>query len=514
MKNDLYANKNILIFLPHEDDEINLVYGLLDGIKNKNCNVKVVYSTNGDYVVKAKYRIKEAIDSLKLVGIKKENIIFMGYSDQAYENPNHLYQSSSSWTSKNGIKKTYTPTNNDYHYLKYHKHAEFNRENFINDIYNILKEEMADVIICVDYDAHPDHRALSLAFEHALGKILNESDYRPIVYKCFAYQTSYMGLSDYNYNNPSTKNNQDINSITSLGNPYYNWSKRKRFCQSSKALRKMLFHNIYYRGLLKHKSQYILNVFDKVINSDIVFFERLTHNLLYQATIKTSSGDSKYLNDFLLFDSSNIMFGNSKKPVYDKGYMKFKEDDNLKTINVNFTQKENFNYIKIYVSLSSDKIDSLIVKYNNKKEELIPEFNNNVYTIKKNFANVDNIEIRIVSSGKSIMIGELEIYKEINLKNTYAKLMINDNFVYRWFSKEKVNFNIYTNYDQNKLRIKHNKNKYQLLDENDNILDEVIIENKKIYEIKIKIIKIINKLTILVGRIYQKLIKMRRQYFL
>ena len=90
MNYDLFKNKNVLLFVPHQDDEINIAYGLLYKIRNIAESIKIVYSTNGNYVVKEKYRLKEGIDSLKKVGIKKENIIFMGYSDQIPEAKTHL----------------------------------------------------------------------------------------------------------------------------------------------------------------------------------------------------------------------------------------------------------------------------------------------------------------------------------------------------------------------------------------------------------------------------------------
>ena len=54
MNCDLFKNKKVLLFVPHQDDEINIAYGLLYKIRNIAKNIKVVYSTNGNYVVKKK----------------------------------------------------------------------------------------------------------------------------------------------------------------------------------------------------------------------------------------------------------------------------------------------------------------------------------------------------------------------------------------------------------------------------------------------------------------------------
>ncbi len=411
MNYDIFENKKIVVFLPHQDDEINIAYGLLEGLKDKNCLVKVVYSTNGDYVVKAKYRYKEAIDSLKLVGVSNENIIFMGYSDQATNNSTHLYHSNDAWVSNNGVKNTYSPLGNDYHYLHFGKHAEFNKENFIMDIYQILKEEQADFLICIDFDSHSDHRALSLSFEKALGQLMHENElYRPVVYKAFAYPTSYKGVSDFSVWNPSTKNNVEEFGLQPLENPYYSWSERVRFVQPKGARAFLLSKNIYFKGLLKHKSQYILNVYDKVINSDIVFFERKTNNLLFNASIETSSGDSSYLNDFMLFDCSDIMYGDSKLPLLDKGYTVFEKEDKKKSINVSFHKPSSFNCIKIYASLDEVKIDKIILLYNGKKEDVTPVFLNNTYIIKKEFDRIKDISLQFISSSLLMMIFAMIVF--------------------------------------------------------------------------------------------------------
>lgn len=89
--------EKILIIVPHEDDEINLAGGLIYSLKNKD-NVYVTFVTNGDFIYKAKYRYMEAIKSLGILGVKKDNIIFLGYADQAYDQSNHMYNSEKDWT--------------------------------------------------------------------------------------------------------------------------------------------------------------------------------------------------------------------------------------------------------------------------------------------------------------------------------------------------------------------------------------------------------------------------------
>ena len=93
--------KKAIIFAPHQDDEINIAGGILSSLLANNIEVKVVYSTNGDYCTKASTRISECKKALKVFGISEENIYFMGYSDQTREEDTHLYM-----TEKNSIWKT------------------------------------------------------------------------------------------------------------------------------------------------------------------------------------------------------------------------------------------------------------------------------------------------------------------------------------------------------------------------------------------------------------------------
>ena len=378
MNYDLFKNKKVLLFVPHQDDEINIAYGLLYKIRNIAESIKVVYSTNGNYVVNEKYRLKEGVESLKNIGITKENIIFMGYSDQIPESTSHLYHEKKCWIDNKNNFLTKAIYNDDYHYLKYNEHAIFNKHNFLDDIKSIILDEMPDIIICIDFDSHPDHRALSLSFEKALGIILKENNkYHPKVLKAFAYPTSYKGYDDYNYNNPSTKFLREENGLKTLQNPYYDWDKRIIFKSPSKATNYLYLNNIYFYGLLKHKSQYILNRINQVINNDLVFFERETNNLLNKAKISVSSGNPDYLNDFMLFDTDNITGGINREVVLNEGYTLIDKNDKNKKVTIEFLDEVNINVIKIYVK---NAIKKIVLKTLDETLNARIKYENNIYS--------------------------------------------------------------------------------------------------------------------------------------
>lgn len=489
---DCFNKKKTVIFLPHQDDELNTVYGMIDNIKKVNGIVKIVYSTNGDYSVDAKYRIKEVIKSLKIINVKIDDIIFMGYSDQAPENNNHLYSENIKWNSHNEISNTYLPYGNEYHFKKYNEHADFNKINFINDIFDIIVDENPDIIIGIDYDGHCDHRALSLALEAAIGKYLKLSQSKPIILKAFAYNNSYNGRADYDSSNPMTI-------MDKIENPYYDWNSRIRFYQSDRANTALLVNNIYFKGLLQHHSQHIFNRIKSIVNSDMIFFIRNSGNLLNNSEISVSSGCYKYLCDFMLYDSSDVT--NDDK-LYDSGYTIIDNNDKLKKIDIDFKRKVNINYINIYTSLNSSKINKIII---NNKEYAFHYLNQVYYINNLNINDINSLSIVLDSDDKgNIEIGELEVLeKKDNLY--YAKISNNNNFIYNYESNCNISYS--TNLNSKNFKLVKGKNEIKLL-YNNKVIDQI-----KIKRFTFKAMNdIIDNICIFCGRIIQKIVRIKRKY--
>lgn len=500
MNYDLFKNKKVLLFVPHQDDEINIAYGLLYKIRNIAESIKVVYSTNGNYVVNEKYRLKEGVESLKNIGITKENIIFMGYSDQIPESTSHLYHEKKCWIDNKNNFLTKAIYNDDYHYLKYNEHAIFNKHNFLDDIKSIILDEMPDIIICIDFDSHPDHRALSLSFEKALGIILKENNkYHPKVLKAFAYPTSYKGYDDYNYNNPSTKFLREENGLKTLQNPYYDWDKRIIFKSPSKATNYLYLNNIYFYGLLKHKSQYILNRINQVINNDLVFFERETNNLLNKAKISVSSGNPDYLNDFMLFDTDNVTGGINREVALNEGYTLIDKNDKNKKVTIEFLDEVNINVIKIYVK---NAIKKIVLKALDETLNARIKYENNIYIASNlNLEKIKKIEI-IFDDKKDIEISEIEVLENIDCIK-YAYLGIDGNVYNDYYTNGIPKINLITNVDEDFI-INMNKKSVELIYDN-KIIDIIHLHKKIKFILNVKMI--INKITLLIGRIYQKMVK-------
>ena len=76
-KESLFADKKVLIIVPHQDDELNLMSGAIEEYRKYGSEVYVLFTTNGDAVVTAEQRLNEAINALECVGVDEEHIIFL-----------------------------------------------------------------------------------------------------------------------------------------------------------------------------------------------------------------------------------------------------------------------------------------------------------------------------------------------------------------------------------------------------------------------------------------------------
>lgn len=71
---------NILVVVPHQDDEINLIGNCIDSIR-KLGNIILIYTSLDKENGQDKIRRKEAYEACRILNIKKENIIFLEYPD-------------------------------------------------------------------------------------------------------------------------------------------------------------------------------------------------------------------------------------------------------------------------------------------------------------------------------------------------------------------------------------------------------------------------------------------------
>ncbi|SHI66911.1 PIG-L family deacetylase [Parasporobacterium paucivorans] len=345
--------KRAMVIVPHEDDEIMVTGALIRTLIDAGNEVVVLYTTNGDKHGLSEVRINEAVSSLKTLGVKEENVIFLGYGDTWDTIYKHIYNAPENEviTSYIGKNATYgTASYNDFSFDFYGSHSLYTRNNYKKNLKDAILRTHPDILISVDFDSHPDHRAASLFFEEVMCEILKENEqYTPLVYKGFAYNTSWKAKDDfYNINMESTvlpDKAKVLNSIYRLDIPSYEWENRVRFPVPNEMLSYTKRSNLIFEALTKHKSQNAKAKAGKIINSDQVFWERDTKSITYNSKIITSSGESKYLNDFKLIDCSDITERNAE---FDHCIWLPEKSDTEKSAKVIFDRPEDISSVVLY----------------------------------------------------------------------------------------------------------------------------------------------------------------------
>lgn len=536
-----YKNLKAMIIVPHEDDELNIAGGLLASNYFSPENTYIVYTTNGDYSCNHAVRIKESKKIANTLKIPFNNFIFLGYPDQAAKEENHIYNihEPDVFVSKHKRTETFCiPTKKEFHLQEYQKHAKFNHESLLNDYLCLLNKYKPDVIFCVDFDSHPDHRCTSLMFEKTMGIILKSNkEYKPLIYKGFAYPTAYKGENDLNSLNFKCSNfKTEPNSLTKLQNPYYEWDERIRFPVK---FTQKLFNNKLYKLLKIYRSQMIINMTTQIINSDIIFWQRRADNLCLNAQIKSSSGNHQYLNDFMLFDIDKITNGDIEIPKIKNNCWIPSKSDKKKEINIKLDKEYNIEKIVFYQTFIEN---SLIKKINielsdGTKCDYI--LNNTKSKIKINTkSKIKWIKIKIIESlGNFAGFSEIEIlpknenlfeYLDVDVLNTFGQKKIYTNitsskdikfYYYNGYEAKYLNskeillnnqeYNINNvNYDLNKFTLKSNQiinKEIKFIRQNKLIKFKfkiAVLSNKFILKTDIFLTKIINKLEKIFKKIY------------
>jgi len=456
-----FANKSVLILVPHEDDEINLAGSFIRLLIKTNIEVNLVYTTNGDYHVKAERRYKEVLSSLKKLGVNSSNVYFLGYGDSYfdYDGTHIFYADQDPITTKSGKFETYGAMGiQEFAYQHRRKHSSFTRKNFLYDLRDLIKEVYADILVCTDFDQHPDHRMLSLSFDEAIGMILNEegNQYQPIVIKGFAYSTAYTAVQDlFRLNIISTLKpkvgityNYDINIIDSS---LYEWSKRLRFPVVHECRRvSPILKNKLIQAMLCHKSQHIVTHSENIINGDAIFWERRTDSLTHKATVITSSGDGNKVKDFGLINTRNI---NERIAIFDNYLWSPQENDNEKKLFFFWNDPISLRYLKIFGNIDDGSQiirfrvtmnDGFIEEYGplpNKGTQFEVDLGMHFGIL---FLKIELLE----TVGNAPGIAEIELFNDDTHKllPSFIKAIINDNFIYNYYmlpDEKSVKLSVY-----------------------------------------------------------------------
>lgn len=429
--------KKILIVVPHEDDEINVAGNIIYSYAKKNAEIFCVFATNGDYSWSAKTRQEEAVRSLRYLGA--QHVYFLGYGDTFNKFPGkHFFNAEDeAIVSPAGHEETYgSEKYPDYAFQKHGKHSPYRRESFKRDLQDLILEVKADSIFCVDCDYHCDHRATSILFEEVMGDILRRpgNSYTPLVFKGFAYNTSFNAAPDFYADNilSVVKPENTVDSL--IDKSLYEWDKRVRFPVSPKGVSHFLWHNIIYNALFKHASQSAGFHAISVVNGDAVYWQRRTDNLAYQTEVTASSGDVGKVIDFKMVNATDIK---TFAFTFDDYLWQPEKNDSSKELTFSWKEPQSISQIVLWGNVDDNgRILSLKLSFDNgytcEVGPLLAQGKGLKIEVPVQY-NVKHCQLQITKAiGESYGISEVGFFACSQQEGTpiFIKLQINGHFAY------------------------------------------------------------------------------------
>ena len=455
------ADTNVLVLVPHQDDEINLMRDLLVSLQNCKATVYVAYTTNGDYSVPANVRYQEAIESLRILGVPKEQIIFLGYGDSFNTAPNRhiFYADSEPSVSNAGYRETYGAEGiKELVYQVTGHHHEYLKDNYIADMELLLEQINPAIIFGIDYDTHPDHRMLSLGLDTALRNMrAKDSSFKPVVYKGFAYVTAFHSYPDFydSINLASIKEPREPHTYHYFGDrdvygsSIYQWSNRIRFPVTERNRGPFLWNSPLFKAIKAHTSQSFGFKATAVINSDIVFWQRRTDSIAYDAEIEVSSNsDTKdRLVDFKLFDILDI---NSLEPVLNPLAWTSSDEDTQPSLQLTWHKAQDIRQIVLYSAIDFDESCRECTVYIDDQQVgagiVLPKGHPLVLSLDTTY---HGNQLCLVFDGP-IALAELEVYAtamQDNPLQPFIKIVKADDFIYEYYvddRKQSLDLSLYT----------------------------------------------------------------------
>ncbi len=168
----LQGKRSIMVIVPHEDDELLLMGGVIRHAVKMGMEADIVIATNGDFGCRDRLvgyaRLRETMDAMAMLGVPERNLCIMGYADTGMPKADsfltHLYEA------KDGDKiypslcsaTTYgLEEKPEYHMQRYGVHGDYCRNTFKQDLKEIILEREPEIIFTTaESDTHGDHSAL------------------------------------------------------------------------------------------------------------------------------------------------------------------------------------------------------------------------------------------------------------------------------------------------------------------------------------------------------------------
>lgn len=159
-------NDTILVIAPHCDDEVFGAGGFIYDALKKGARVYVVVMTNGEAfrllfsrssrAVELGYRRQmETLEALRVLGIPKENVFFLGYPDRGLALLWHEY-----WSKDTPYLSRLTQRAENFYVTSFRIGNPYCGESVVGDLEEILLLVRPTIILTASpFDTHPDHWA-------------------------------------------------------------------------------------------------------------------------------------------------------------------------------------------------------------------------------------------------------------------------------------------------------------------------------------------------------------------
>jgi LmbE family N-acetylglucosaminyl deacetylase len=201
------SGTRLLVISPHPDDELLSGGGLIQRVLQTGGQVKVIMVTNGDgqylapllingrikpqpsdYVAMGQRRQKETLKALAEIGVKSNQVIFLGYPDRRIRE-----MWNSDWAARQPVRAPYTRTTQSPYANSYERKAEYLGSDLYGDLSVILAQDRPDVILVPHpEDTNSDHSAVSDFARFAIASYMEVGDHSdPLVLTYLVHYAAY-----------------------------------------------------------------------------------------------------------------------------------------------------------------------------------------------------------------------------------------------------------------------------------------------------------------------------------
>lgn len=424
----LAKGKKILIFAPHQDDEVLMCAGVITHALANGADVKIGVITNGDkkgHRTGLK-RIKETIKAVEFLGLGVENIIFFGYGSTEKDNTsfmNRLYHAPTDTTevSSNVGTQTYSiPELPEYHYQKFGVHGTYNQATLRQDLELAIKEYHPDHIFAASlYDTHYDHFILYQFIVEAIIAIKrNNPSFAPIMHEYMIH--AHDGDKHWPLRDPKNSPLAAFSKPTLLdANTLFDWEKREVFTVPLEMQMAPKSKNKKYLAIGKYRSQRPSankNYLYSYVKQDEFFWKKDFSNVAFLASVSVSSENS-----------SEKQFGLKAIDGICDGYPRFPENEWVTKgetagawIKLTWNQAYVVNKIIIYDRPNlNENITSSTLSFSDGtfiEVGILPN-NGSGYEINFEAKTIEWVKYTVnTAAGENIGLSEFEVYGEIQCK--------------------------------------------------------------------------------------------------